>query len=86
MQDLRTGEMVTLEQKEIFEQLKAADKTFSNQMEALQAACDKAIPDRSRHGPIFREGEILILRGGRFSVEKITREGLFLKGLPTKKL
>jgi hypothetical protein len=84
MQDLRTGEMVSVDQEAMFDQLKQADKTFSNRMEALQAACDKAIPDRSRQGPLFQEGETLILRGGRFQVEKITRDGIFLKGLPTK--
>lgn len=52
--------------------------------QGLQAAADKAIPNRAHQGPVFHEGEILEIKGGRFMVQMIRSRGrLFLKGLPS---
>lgn len=71
MQNLKTGEMVPID---LEEKRKSALR--------LQEAKDKAISDRSAQGPVFRVGEILEIKGGRFRVQSIRRNGLVLKSLP----
>jgi len=86
MQDLTTGHMVPLDISGAEAIIKQETGQLATRLAALQLACDKAIPDRSKHGPIFQVGEILIIRGGRFEVLSVTKAGLVLKGLPTKGL
>lgn len=81
MQDLRTGEMKHLDKK-FFEGFKELPPF--EQREKLQAACDKAQPDRALQGPVFEVGEVIEIRGGRFQVTKIDLSGLKLKSLPAR--
>lgn len=86
MQDLQTGHMIPLDLDKAQEALRQEGAHHTTQLERMQKACDQALPDRRRHGPILQEGEILIIRGGRFRVDSILSgsEGILLKGLPTK--
>lgn len=84
MQDTRTGEMIALDNERAKKILEKQMGKLHTPLEVLQKACDEAQPDRSRHGPVFQLGEILIIRGGRFQVAEMRKEGIFLKGLPTK--
>ena len=77
--------MVPLDiQKARKELLESMDKAELSHIRTLMHAADTAIPDKSRHGPIFTVGEIVWLRGGKFEIAEITTDGIKLKGLPSK--
>jgi hypothetical protein len=82
MQDSMTGLMVPLESQAMNE---AISKELAGKLQAaeikLQAAKDAALPVRTRQGPVFRVGEILEIRGGKFRVLKLKRQGIVLKGI-----
>ncbi len=88
MQDLSTGEMRMLDPK-FFEGLeKAASPADKHQLchdlsARIQQACDAVQPDRSKQGPVFRVGEILEIRGGKFQITRIEPGHLRLKSLPS---
>lgn len=82
MQDLRTGDMVPMEDPERVKELLGQLKPIKRKIDYLQEAKNRAIPDPERQGPVFEVGEILNLKGGRFKVATIEKEGMFLKGLP----
>lgn len=81
MQDLSTGELKPLDPK-FFEGMEKL--TGFEQRERLQAAADKAIPDRRNQGPVFMLGEEIEIRGGRFRVSSINpkKNTLTLESLP----
>jgi hypothetical protein len=79
MQDAQTGELKPLDPK-FFDGF-ATLRGFE-QRQQMQAACDAAEPDRSRHGPVFVVGEVIEIRGGRFQITRIEPGHLRLKSLP----
>lgn len=90
MQNLDTGKMTPLEIDKFIEDIpkmspedfqKAVGNAEGKLAQALQAAKDKAQPDRAKQGPVFFEGEILEIKGGLFKVVRITQEHIKLKGL-----
>ena len=82
MQDSLTGHMIPLDAQAMDE---STIKALAGKLEAaqlkLQAAKDAALPDRSRQGPVFRIGEVLEIRGGKFRVVRLKRQGIVLKGI-----
>lgn len=86
MQNRITGEMIPLDMERAKEEIKKEVGRNPVLLEQMQRACDIAQPDQTRQGPIFQRGEILILRGGRFRIDAIVKEGILLRGLPTKGL
>ncbi len=69
----------------------AEDLEVMNNLEAeiddrltrLQKVKDAAIPDRSRQGAILQIGEVLLIRGGKFRVERISGKRVYLESLPS---
>lgn len=56
-------------------------KEFKNEAE-LQVNMKKMLNDHKNHGGVFREGETLEIRGSRFRIALIIRNGLKLELLP----
>ena len=81
MFDNKTGEMVPIPD-EMFNQLKK--ESGGNHMKALEKAKNAVMPEKHRQGPVFQRDEVLIIRGVKFKIDNIVKEGMFLRGLPTK--
>lgn len=84
MQDLRSGEMKPLNPKffEGIEKVESLGDVLGYSAGCLQAAKDVAQPDRASQGPVFVEGEILEIRGGKFKIRAINHRGLVLDSMP----
>lgn len=71
MQDKQTGNMEPLDGQLAKEQ-------------ALQAAKDKALPDRARQGQMLYVGQNVRVGRGKFTVTDISDEYVTLRGLPVE--
>jgi hypothetical protein len=89
MQNTSTGEMHMLGTLEAFRTavpnipFQSAVEEMQAAQEALQAAKDKAVPNRDHQGPVFTIGEVLEIRGGKFRVNGITRKRIYLDSIPS---
>jgi len=86
-QDLSTGELKALDP--FLEKLIEEEKERSYP-ERLQAAMDRAIPERANQGPVLATGEevtVIDSRGvaGRFRVHAISGNRLYLDSVPSKR-
>ena len=79
MQDSYSGQMRDISP---FMPPNFAELPKMDQRNALQAACDKVQPDRTKQGPVFTVGETLEIRGGKFKITRIELGHLRLKSLP----
>ena len=75
MQDRDTGEMMALNSKQFQKEAK------NDLAEALKNEADRILP-KNRQGPIFQVGEELEIKGGRFRIRSIGKEGMALVSLP----
>jgi hypothetical protein len=91
MQDNYTGEMHALDMERFLREIPVRTPgpgdpfgkimESQRQLEALERAKDHALP-KERQGAVLAVGEELTIKGGRFVVTSIVKEGVFLKGLP----
>jgi hypothetical protein len=90
MQDLSTGELVPMS-SEVFEELRSRipEMQFDpfaelgDTQRRLQEAKDAAIAEREHQGPVFSIGEVIVIKGGKFRVNGITRKRLYLDSIPS---
>lgn len=61
------------------------DSITGNMIPMTPEQVDKAMKQSDRDLSIFSVGEILEIKGGRFRIQKITKKGLILKGLPKER-
>lgn len=81
MMDSQTGLMVPLNiEGADIEKLRG---TLDEKMAELQRLKDEAIPDRSRQGAVLEINEVLLIRGSRFRVDRISGNRVYLEGLPS---
>jgi hypothetical protein len=80
MMDLTSGEMKMLN-AELLKDLPTMKPEQFMDCEKFQQAKDEAQPNRAMQGPVFMEGEILVIRGGRFKIRKINHWGLVLDSM-----
>jgi len=57
--------------------------TARQMREALDRGCEVVQPDPALRGPVFEVGEIIEIRGGKFKVHAIGRNGITLHGVPS---
>jgi len=81
MQNLETGEMHEL--PEAYKDLAKKPATPQN-LEKIQALEDQIL-DRSQQGPVFEVGEEIVIKGARFRLHSIGKQGIVLHGLPGTK-
>ena len=74
MQDKQTGEMVPMPDD-------YSEKLITHEYKKIK---DRVLP-RNRQGPVFEVGEEIIIKGGRFKIRSIGKQGLVLHGLPGTK-
>jgi len=86
MQDLQTGELVSLDQERMRKYAENLMRAGMLQPDAVRDAIHvegcRAIPDKARRGPVFTVGQKLRLGTGLFVVHSIGRKFLMLRGLP----
>lgn len=70
MQNKTTGEMNSIPE-ELYDKLEA--ENIENEMKRVI----------TKVNPVFKVGEILDIKGGRFMIKTIGKEGMFLKGIPS---
>jgi len=81
MQNLQTGEMMEL--PDDYNKL-ANQKATPDSLKKIQEFEDRFL-DRDKQGPVFHVGEEIIIKGGRFRLHSIGKQGLVFHGLPGTK-
>jgi uncharacterized Zn finger protein len=83
MQDLSTGQLISLTPQQADEEMKRRAK-LEDFIKGIARANEfqQPLPPVADRGPIFAVGEIVEVKGARFRITKIAKGKLILRGLP----